>query len=77
MRLIPGTAVTVKLDGEKHHFVLVATRDGGDHQLSVAAPLAVLLGAMAVGDVTKGWTPPRVAEAEAMRVELMTVEMAQ
>jgi len=75
MKLIPGTEVLVKLDDKERRFVLVAA-DGGDGRRNIDAPLAVLLGAMAVGDTVKMWTPP-VRGAEPMSVELIAVEVAQ
>ena len=72
MRLISGTAVTVKLNDNERRFALVTAGGDGDGLLNVAAPLAVLLGAMAPGDVVKAWTPP-VRGAEPARVELMEV----
>ena len=76
MRLAPGTQVVVLLNDEEYRFTLVASGGGDDGRLNVQAPLATLLGAMAVGDVSKGWTP-RVAGAKPMRVEVMTVEVTQ
>ena len=70
MRLIPETEVDVLLDGEEHRLTLVAS-DGGDGRLNVKAPLAVLLGAMAVGSIVKAWTP--IAGAETIRVELVAI----
>lgn len=72
MRLIPGTAVIVLLNGEEHHFTLVNADGDGDGKLNVAAPLAVLLGMMAPDDVVEAWTPP-VPGARPMRVELVEV----
>jgi len=77
MRLIPETKITVLLDGEEHHFVLVAESGDGNGRLNIKAPLAVLLGMMAVGNTVKAWTPPRIVGAEPMRVELIKVEVAQ
>ena len=76
MKLILGTRLVVSLDGEEHRFVLVASGGDGNGRLNVAAPLAVLLGAMAVDDTVKAWTPP-VEGAESVCVELVAVEMAQ
>lgn len=72
MRLIPRTQVTVKLDDEEHRFTLVTSGGDGNGLLNVKAPLAVLLGAMAVGDVAKAWTP-LIVGAKPMRVELVTI----
>ena len=72
MRLVPGTEVTVKLDDEEYRFTLVTSSGDGDGQLNVKAPLAVLFGAMTVGDVVGAWTPP-VKGAEPMRVELTAI----
>ena len=70
MKLTPETEVIVLLDGEEHRFTLVAS-DGGDGRLNVKAPLAMLLGAMAPGNVVKAWTP--VTGAEPVRVELVAI----
>ena len=72
MKLTPGIEVTVKLDGKEHRFTLVATGGAGNWQLYVKAPLAVLFGAMTVGDVVGAWTPP-VKGAVAMKVELTAI----
>ena len=72
MRLIPGTEIVVLLDGKKHRFTLVTSSGDGDGQLNVKAPLAVLFGAMTVGDVVKAWMPP-VKGAVAMKVELTAI----
>jgi len=57
MRLIPGTRVVVELDGEERRFTLVTADGDGDGRLNVDAPLAVLLGAMALGDFAKAEMP--------------------
>lgn len=72
MKLTPGTRVIVNLDDEEYHFVLVAADGDGNGRLNIAAPLAVLLGAMAAGDTVKAWTPP-VKGATQIRVELVEV----
>ena len=72
MKLTPGIEVTVKLDDEEYRFTLVASGGDGDGQLNVKAPLAVLFGAMAAGDVVGAWTPP-VKGAVAMKVELTAI----
>lgn len=72
MRLTPGTQVTVLLNGEERCFILVAADGNGNERLNVAAPLAVQLGMMVVGDLVKAWTPC-VAGAEPMRVKLVKV----
>lgn len=72
MRLIPGTRVTIKLDGKERHFILVASDGDGDGRLNVKAPLAVELSHMRPGDVLGSWTPP-VKGATQMRVELVAI----
>ena len=72
MRLLPETKITVLLDSDKHRFILVNAGGDSDGRLNVAAPLAVLLGAMAPGDVVKAWTPSAPG-AKPMRVELVEV----
>lgn len=72
MRLTPGTVAIVLLDDDKCRFTLVASGGDGDGRLNVKAPLAILLGAMAPGDVAGSWTPA-VKGAKQMRVELMEV----
>ena len=76
MNLILGTRLVVSLNGEEHRFVLVAADGDGVGRLNVAAQRAVLLGAMAVDDTVKAWTPPTEG-AESICVELIAVEMAQ
>ena len=75
MKLEAGTTVTVKLNDEKYRFLLVHTGGDGVESLSLKAPLAHLLGAMAVGDTVK-WLV-EVPGGEAMRVELVKVEEAK
>ena len=67
MRLIPGTAATVKLNDDEYNFTLVAADGDGNGRLNVAAPL---LGMMTPGDVVKAWTPS-VPGARPIRVELV------
>ena len=74
MKLKPGMTVTVKLNDEKLQFLIVHAGGDGKERLSLKAPLARLLGAMAVGATLK-WRA-QVADAESMRVELVGVEEA-
>lgn len=72
MKLKTGMIVTVKLDDEELQFLIVATGGDGKERLSLKAPLARLLGRMAVDD-TLTWRA-QVDGAEPMRVELVKVE---
>ena len=75
MKLKAGTMVTVKLDGEELHFLLVHTGGDGKERLSLKAPLAQLLDGMGVGN-TCTWQAS-VPGSEEMRVELVKVEEAK
>lgn len=57
MKLVPGTQVIVTLNDEEYRLTLVASGGDGDSLLNVKAPLAILLGMMAVGNTVKAWTP--------------------
>ena len=72
MKLEPGMTVTVRLDDEELCFRIVATGGDGKERLSLKAPLARLLGAMAVGDALT-WQAS-VAGSAPMRVKLVKVE---
>ena len=74
MKLKAGMIATVKLNDEEYQFLLVHTGGDGKERLSLKAPLARLLGGMAVGD-TLTWQV-QVAGGETMRVELVKVEEA-
>ena len=74
MNFKPGMTVTVKLNDEELQFLIVHTGGDGKERLSLKAPLARLLGRMAIGD-TLTWQA-QVADAESMRVELVGVEEA-
>ena len=75
MKLKAGTTATVKLDGKKYRFLLVHAGGDGKERLNLKAPLAQLLGAMAVGD-TCTWQVS-VPGGEEMQVELVKVEEAR
>jgi transcription elongation GreA/GreB family factor len=66
--------VTVKLNDEELQFLIVHAGGDGKERLSLKAPLARLLGGMAVGD-TLTWRIS-VPDGELMRVELVKVEEA-
>jgi len=72
MELKAGTVVTVKLNGEELHFLLVHTGGNGVERLSLKSPLARLLGAMTAGDACT-WQA-LVEGAESMHVELVKME---
>ena len=72
MKLKVGTTATVKLDDEEYQFLLVHTGGNGKERLSLKAPLARLLGRIAIGEAVK-WLV-EVPDGETMRVELVKME---
>jgi len=71
-KLKAGMTVIVKIDNMEYSFLLVHIGGDGKERLSLEAPLARLLGGMAVGDWA--WWRADVPDGELMRVELVEVK---
>lgn len=72
MKLKPGMTVTVELNDEEQQFRIVHSDGDGQEYLSLEAPLAKILGGMAVGDTLK-WRVD-VPGGALLRVKLVKVE---